>query len=222
MTPNAGTLRNDGAGSQTDIRLFRISDQDEGGNFRSAWIEANFVPGATFEARYNLDTDRKIEYTVAGRTNITVDQGETFYDIIVYGGVRTGSNPSALTGVVQLSFDNFVTLFEFDWGNNSPDSRPGAGEFVTEVTGNTSDAQTNFSLISGDSSFANEQNEFLSAVLSSASPSNPSYIYFKAGTGSFFRQTVEGAHYYVTDNYYTFVGRTEFLLGAGPGHGEPT
>ena len=219
MIPNAGTIRNDGAGSQTDIRLFRLSDQDADSNFRSAWIEANFNSGAQFEIRYSIDTDRKIEYTCGGRTNITIDQGESFYDIIAYGGVRTGSNPSALTGRVQVSFDNFVTSFEFDWGNNSADERPSAGEFVTEIVGNTSDGQSNFSLISGDSSFANDQNDFLSAVLSSSSPSNPSYIYFKAGTGSFYRQTVEGAHYYVTDNYYTFVGRTEFLLGAGTGLG---
>ena len=213
---SAGSIRNDDAGSQVDIRIFRLSARDAIGNFQTNWIESNFAAGNKFKVRYTVDFNREIEYTCVGRSSITVDQGQTYYDIIVDGGVRTGTSPSALLGAVDISFDDFVTSFQWNWisivGGPGP-SRPTSGERIIEENGSSDDGQANFSLINKDSFFGNDQSVLLDAIVTNADPDAPIYLYFRAGTRDYFRQRVEGAHYYSVDSYYAIVGRTEHLLG---------
>jgi hypothetical protein len=213
---SAGSIRNDQAGSQTDIRIFRLSARDAIGNFQTGWIEGNFVKGSKFKVRYTVDFNREIEYTVGGRTSITVDQGQTYYDILVYGGVRTGTSPSALLGVVDVSFDDFITSFQWNWTTivgGPGESRPTSGERIINDNTGADDGQANFSLINKDSFFGFDQSVLLDALVTNADPDNPVYLYFRSGTRDYFRQRVEGAHYYAVDSYYAIAGRTEHLLG---------
>ena len=119
-------------------------------------------------------------------------------------------------GVVEVSFNDFITSFEWNWGSGSTQETPLPGEKISENNAGNTDGQVNFTLLSRNSFFGNDQTAILDSIAGSASNASPIYLYFRSGTRNYFRQKVEAAYYYSSEQYYTFVGRTEHLIGTTP------
>lgn len=215
MGKSNGYMYSDGATYEENVRHFRFNIIDESGGDRTLWINTNFAQDATVKIRQASDTTREYSYTVAARANAILDGLTTYIDIFVHSGAIEGTT-EGLSGKVQVSFDDFTSFFEWEFGEASQHPYPSfPGTFTVEDTTATFDRQTNFSFLNGTSFFGNDQRDFLDALVTSANESSNSvYIYFQINPKTFFRQRIDQAYYYSDLNFYVFAGRTEPLIGS--------
>ena len=210
-----GYLYGDGATLDETIRHFRFNVIDESGSDRTLWLNTNLVQESQFKVRQANDFTKVYRYTVAARANAVLDGLTTYFDVFVHSGSFQGTT-AGLDGKVQVSFDDFTSYFEWEFGEAQTHPYPSfPGTFTIEDTTATFDRQSNYSFINKRSFFDNDQSDFLDAVVASANESNDSvYLYFQINPKTFFRQRVDQAYFYSDLNFYVFAGRTEPLIGS--------
>ena len=192
-----------------DLKYFTINITDRDSNNNTSIIENNFVPGNTLYLKSGGVT---YQYDIVGRSDlITISGGRQYFHIFVDNG--SGSGSSAIQSFVEVSTDN-VTFYRYFNTSITNWRMPDNFEVVSTHPFGDPEYQLHYFIFNKSSYLNNDQSDFFDAIVASANPNNPRYIFYANNGTSFFRLGVKYAYYYAQEEAYLFVGtRGQFLAG---------